>query len=128
MKRMLLDTQAFLWWLADDERLGTNARRVIADDRNEVYVSAASVWEISIKQALGKLEAPDDFDAIVEQEGFIDLPISLFHAESAGKLPPHHNDPFDRMLIVQAHAEGLVIMTSDKVIPKYGIRTMSAKE
>ena len=128
MKRVLLDTHAFLWWLADDEKLGDNARQVIADERNDVYVSAASVWEISIKQALGKLESPEDFETIVEQEGFMDLSISLFHAESAGRLPPHHNDPFDRMLIAQAHAEGLVILTSDKVIPNYGIRTIDAKK
>jgi len=128
LKRVLLDTHAFLWWLADDEKLGDNARQVIADERNDVYVSAASVWEISIKQALGKLESPEDFETIVEQEGFMDLSISLFHAESAGRLPPHHNDPFDRMLIAQAHAEGLVILTSDKVIPNYGIRTIDAKK
>src|SRR5512143_1869076 len=120
MKRLLMDTHAFLWWLSDDAALGANARAEIADGRNEIYVSAASVWEISIKQALGKLEAPDDLEKVVEDENFIRLPISLFHAEAAGKLPPLHNDPFDRMLVAQAQAEGLVIVTADEHIPKYG--------
>ncbi|MDX9767776.1 MAG: type II toxin-antitoxin system VapC family toxin [Ectothiorhodospiraceae bacterium] len=128
MKRVLLDTHAFLWWLADDPSLGAVARAVIADGRNEIYLSAASVWEISIKQALGKLEAPDDLEKVAENENFIRLPISLFHAESAGKLPPLHNDPFDRMLVAQAQAEGLSIMTADEHIPRYGVRTVSARE
>lgn len=127
MKRLLLDTHAFLWWLSDDAALGDSARGAIEDGRNEVYVSAASVWEIAIKQALGKLEAPDDLDRIVEEEDFIRLPISLFHAEAAGKLPPLHQDPFDRMLVAQAQAEGLVIVTGDAHIPRYGVRTLDAK-
>jgi len=128
MKRLLLDTHAFLWWLSDDAALGANARAAIADGRNEIFVSAASVWEISIKQALGKLHAPDDLEKVVEDESFNRLPISLFHAEAAGKLPPLHHDPFDRMLVAQAQAEGLVIVTADEHIPKYGVRTMHAKE
>lgn len=128
MKRLLLDTHAFLWWLSDDAVLGANARAVIAEGRNEIYVSAASVWEINIKQVLGKLQAPDDLEKVVEDENIIRLPISLSHAESAGKLPPLHNDPFDRILVAQAQAEGLVIVTADEHIPKYGVRTLHAKE
>lgn len=127
MKRLLLDTHAFLWWLSDDPALSTAARDTICDGRNEIHVSAASVWEIVIKRAIGKLEAPGDLDKIVEEENFIRLPVSLGHAEAVGELPPLHKDPFDRMLIAQALSEGLVILTADSNIPRYGVRTMEAR-
>ena len=126
MKRLLLDTHALLWWLSDDAQLGEETRRAISNPRNQVYISAASTWEISIKKTIGKLSAPDDMDAIVEDEGFDKLPITLFHGEQAGLLPEHHKDPFDRMLIAQAQAEGLIIVTNDKKIARYNIRKMDA--
>ncbi len=126
MKRVLLDTHALLWWLADDPSLGSKAREVIASPDNVVFVSAASAWEIAIKKSLGKLKAPGGLDAIVEEEGFDCLPIDTFHAEQAGSLPALHRDPFDRMLVAQAQAEGLSIVTSDPVIPAYGVRTIDA--
>ena len=126
MRRLLLDTHALLWWLSDDARLGARARSLIADPHNEIYVSAASAWEISIKKSLGKLDAPDDLDAIVEEEGFGKLPISFFHGERAGALPPLHRDPFDRMLVAQAQAEGLDIVTGDDMLENYGVRTIDA--
>ena len=124
MRRLLLDTHTFLWWLADDLRLGSDARVIIADNRNPVFVSAATGWEIAIKKALGKLEAPDNLDALVEEEGFEHLPITFYHGEQAGALPGHHKNPFDRMLIAQAQAEGLVIVTADRIISKYGVRVV----
>lgn len=127
MRRLLLDTHAFLWWLSDDPSLGTDARQMIGEPRNQVLVSAASIWEISIKQAKGMLEAPEDLEALVEDEGFTKLPISLFHGQQAGKLPEIHRDPFDRMLIAQAQAEGLELVTADGIIPQYGVRVVSAK-
>lgn len=127
MKRLLLDTHVLLWWLSDDSQLGSKTRQVIADPRNDVYVSAASTWEISIKRSLGKLTAPDDMDSIIEDEGFDKLPISLFHGDQAGMLPGHHKDPFDRMLVVQAQSEGLVVVTNDEKITRYGIRVMNAR-
>nr|WP_297460595.1 type II toxin-antitoxin system VapC family toxin [uncultured Halomonas sp.] len=127
MRRLLLDTHVFLWWLADDPRLGITAREIIAEPRNTVFVSAASVWEISIKRQLGKLKAPDDLERIIEDEGFISLPIAPFHGEQAGNLPMHHRDPFDRMLIAQAQTEGLVLMTADNAFPPYGIRLIQAQ-
>ena len=127
MQRLLLDTHAFLWWLADDPHLGRRARTRIADAGNQVFVSAATGWEISIKKGLGKLVAPDDLDAVVEEEGFTHLPISFFHGEQAGALPDHHKDPFDRMLVAQAQAEGLVIVTRDPAIHRYGVRTLNAE-
>jgi PIN domain nuclease of toxin-antitoxin system len=127
VKRLLLDTHVLLWWLADDPALGACARTLIEDARNEVFVSAASTWEITIKRAKGLLQAPDNIDGTVEDENFSKLAISLFHGESAGSLPEIHRDPFDRMLIAQAQAEGLELMTSDSEIPKYGIRVIDAR-
>lgn len=127
MRRLLLDTHAFLWWLSDDPSLGADTRQMIGEPRNQVLVSAASMWEISIKQAKGMLEAPEDLEALVEDEGFTKLPISLFHGQQAGKLPEIHRDPFDRMLIAQAQAEGLELVTADGIIPQYGVRVVSAR-
>ena len=127
MRRLLLDTRTLLWWLADDSRLGPHARALIADAGNEAWVSAATAWELSIKKALGKLEAPADIDASVAEEGFAKLPISFFHGEQAGALPALHRDPFDRMLIAQAQAEGLELLTADERIAAYGVRTVDAR-
>ena len=124
MRRLLLDTHVLLWWLQGDERLGSQLVEQVSDSRNEVFVSAATTWEISIKRALGKLKAPDDMSSVIEDNGFLELPISMFHGDQAGLLPDIHKDPFDRMLIAQAQAEGLVLVTHDSNIKKYGIRTM----
>ena len=126
MKGVLLDTHVLLWWLADDARLGARARDVIRDGRNLVYVSAVSAWEISIKKALGKLDAPDDLSATIGAERFIELPITIQHGELAGQLPPIHRDPFDRMLIAQAQVEGLTLVTTDPVAEKYGADIIAA--
>jgi len=87
-----------------------------------------STWEASINKLSGKLSAPDDLDAIVEEEGFSKLPITLFHGDQAGLLPLHHKDPFDRMLVAQAQSEGLVIVTNDEIVTQYNIRTMDARK
>ena len=126
MKRILLDTHVLLWWLADDSQLGIEARALIASAANHIYVSAASIWEVAIKQGLGKVSAPDNLDDIAEREGFDKLPISLYHGQQAGRLPLLHRDPFDRMLIAQAQAEGLDILTVDKQFPPYGVSTIDA--
>ena len=123
--RLLLDTHALLWWLAD-EGLTTQARDAIADPANVVVVSAASAWEISIKKALGKLVAPDDLEQQVQAGGFLPLPISIAHGVSAGQLARHHEDPFDCMLIAQANAEGLTIVTRDKRFNEYGVALLPA--
>ena len=126
MERLLLDTHVLLWWLMDDARLSASARRSIADGRNEVYVSAASGWEIAIKRGLGKLRVPDDLEPKIIADGFSLLSMSFRHAEQAGMLPLLHNDPFDRMLIAQAQIEGLVLITKDEKIMRYDLRTMEA--
>jgi PIN domain nuclease of toxin-antitoxin system len=123
--RLLLDTHALLWWLAD-EGLTPQAQDAIADPGNLVAVSAASAWEISIKKALGKLAAPDDLEHQVQAGGFSALPISIAHGVAAGQLPHHHEDPFDRMLIAQALAEGLTIVTRDKRFGDYGVALLPA--
>ena len=127
MRKVLLDTHVLLWWLADHPKLGEKSRKIITDERNDIFVSAVSIWEIAIKKNKGLLKAPDNIDAIVEDEGFSKLAISLFHGEQAGSLENIHRDPFDRMLIAQAQAEGLELLTADKTIPKYGLRVIDAK-
>jgi PIN domain nuclease of toxin-antitoxin system len=122
MQRFLLDTHVLIWWLEDADTLGPRCREIIANPRNEIYVSAASTWEISIKASLGKIQAPEDLDGVVEDEGFSKLPISLFHGQAAGRLPVIHRDPFDRMLIAQAQVEGLILLTADENVAKYQIR------
>ena len=126
MQRLLLDTHAFLWCLADPAKLSENARTAITDPDNEVFVSAATGWEIAVKRAKGHLKAPDNLEAMVEEKEFTHLPLTFHHAEQAGLLPMHHRDPFDRFLIAQAQAEGLALVTRDVRILAYGIRTMTA--
>ena len=124
--RLLLDTHALLWWLSDWEQITESTREAIADPDNEVFVSAVSGWEIAIKKAKGRLAAPSNLAAVLEEKGFTHLPLTFEQAESTAGLPNHHRDPFDRMLIIQAQAEGLVLVTRDARIPLYDVLTMSA--
>ena len=126
MRRLLLDTHVFVWCLAEVSKLAEGARAVIVDPRNEVFVSAITGWEITVKRAKGRMTAPDDLLSMIDDRGFTHLPLTFHHAEQAGRLPMHHRDPFDRFLIAQAQAEGLVLVTRDARIPLYGIRTMAA--
>jgi PIN domain nuclease of toxin-antitoxin system len=126
--RVLLDTHALLWWLSDDIALPRTARKVIAETRNTVLVSAASAWEIATKVRLGKLPAAaslvSDFCGQVEREGFDLLMISADHGIRGGLLPGPHKDPFDRMLIAQAQAENLPVITNERVFEAYGVRRL----
>jgi PIN domain nuclease of toxin-antitoxin system len=122
--RLLLDTHALLWWVADDARLSARADEVLADEAVEIHVSAASAWEIAIKARAGKLDAEPlahGLAAEIERQGFLPLSISLDHAERAGLLPPHHRDPFDRMLIAQAQAENLHLVSNERIFERYGV-------
>jgi PIN domain nuclease of toxin-antitoxin system len=123
---LLLDAHALLWWLADDATLEAAARAAIASPANDVLVSAATVWEIEIKRALGKLEAPDGLVDAVEASAFQALPISLADAERAGRLPPHHRDPFDRMLVAQAMRLDALIVSRDDAFARYGLEVLPA--
>ena len=126
MARLLLDTHVVLWALAEPEKLTRPARMALEDAENEVFVSVVSGWEIAIKRGLGKLEAPDDLEAAIRMQGFEPLLMTFHHAAQAGSLPPHHRDPFDRMLIAQTQAEGLVLVTRDPDIPRYGVHILAA--
>jgi PIN domain nuclease of toxin-antitoxin system len=123
--RLLLDTHALLWWLDGDRRLPARVRALIGEPANEVLVSAASVWEITTKARLGKLpramEVAVDVPACIEAQGFVPLPITVHHAQRAGMLAGDHRDPFDRMLIVQAQAEGVPIASNEKIFDDYRV-------
>ena len=123
---LLLDTSAFIWWVMEDERLGPRARAAVADPERQVYVSAVSAWEIAIKRSLGKLQLDGDVGALVEREEFDELPIRIVHALEAESLPPHHRDPFDRMLVAQSRHEGLVLLTGDRVFTRYDVPLLPA--
>ena len=126
MSRLLLDTHVLLWSLTEPQKLSRRTRDVLEDAQNEVFASPVSGWEITVKRALGKLKAPDNLEASIEEQDFTPLNLTFLHAEQAGALPRHHGDPFDRMLIAQAQVEGLILVTRDARIPLYGIRTMNA--
>ena len=119
--KLLLDTHAALWFLSGDERLGENARRHLTDDTNRVLLSAAVVWEIAIKRALGKLVVPDDYLALLLDAGVQPLAVSVAHAAGVEHLPPHHRDPFDRMLVSQAGIEAGALVSHDDALRPYGI-------
>jgi len=123
--RFLLDTHTFLWWLDGDRRLPRRLREWIGDQANEVLVSAASVWEITTKARLGKLPGAaavaTDVPACIDAQGFVALPITVRHAQRAGALIGRHRDPFDRMLIVQALAEGVPIASNERIFEDYGV-------
>lgn len=123
---LLLDTHVLLWWLDDPASLEAPARRLIADPRNRVFVSAAVAWEIAIKRQLGKLEAPDDLETVLQEERIQHLPITIRHALAVAELPAIHGDPFDRIQIAQARLQSLTIVTRDATIPRYDVPCLRA--
>jgi len=123
--RALLDTHALLWWWAGDRRFGDAARRVVADPANEIFVSAASIWEITTKHRIGKLPEAGrllpGIDLHIRRSRFAGLPISLAHAELAGGFALEHRDPFDRMLAAQSRLEAMPIISADAVFASFGL-------
>lgn len=119
--RLLLDTHAAVWFLAADPRLGAGARSAILAQSNQTLLSAVVVWEIAIKRALGKLPVDQRYLQLLLDHGAEPLPISLDHARSVEALPPHHADPFDRLLVAQARAEGATVVTQDPRIAAYQV-------
>lgn len=126
--RLILDTHAFLWWVTNDDRLSQNARRAIADDENEVLVSAASAWEITTKHRIGKLPAAEalagDVVGRIALERFGELSISVDDGARAGALPGPLRDPFDRMLIAQALSRNHVVVSNESLFDRYGVRRL----
>ena len=126
--RLLLDTHALIWWLTDSRRLNRMVRRAIYDPANEKLISAASAWEIATKHRLGKLPEAEtvvpDLPGTIADQGFSELPITVDDAMRAGQLAGHHNDPFDRMLIAQALARNIPLVSNEWVFDRYGVRRL----
>ena len=126
--KLLIDTQCWLWWFAEPDRLQEATIAQIVDETNELWFSVASVWEMGIKVGLGKLPLPEPIDRYLasrmKQLGARSLEIRADHALQAGKLPLHHRDPFDRMLIAQAQVEGMTIVTSDRMFDRYEVEIL----
>src|SRR5476651_2447767 len=126
---LLLDTHVLIWWLQDSDKLGRRARQAILRPGAAVFISSACIWEISIKSALGRLKLKESLGKYIPDlvaGGFHHLPINFEHALAVQDLAPHHNDPFDRILIAQAQCEDLTLMTVDPAIAPYDVRTIDA--
>lgn len=128
--RLLLDTHVWLWMLSAPERLNAATQSALTDSATELWLSVASAWEVAIKHARGKLPLQDPVGDLVvlssERFGMSVLPIRLPHALTTAELPPHHNDPFDRLLVAQAQLEGMVLVTADEIVAKYGATVLWA--
>ena len=123
--KLLLDTHTLLWWLQKFPSLSKRASRLISETDNQIFVSAATGWELAIKSNSGKLEIGnilEGFEDALAEEGMSVLPMSMEHALRAGRLPNHHKDPFDRMLVAQAQADNLSLISNDKIFERYGVR------
>lgn len=121
--KYLLDTHVVLWWLYDAPELSADTKEFL-DTEPSLFVSAVTPWEIAIKQSLGKLDGPPDLAERVRDSQFASLPITAGHGVRAGRLPQHHRDPFDRVLVAQAQTEGMTVVTRDRYIPKYDVEVM----
>jgi PIN domain nuclease of toxin-antitoxin system len=117
----LIDTHILLWWMADAPDLSDAGQRLMADPANISFVSSASIWEIQIKHQVGKLTLPHYFMPVLAGQAFEELAVTHSHAIEVGRLPMHHRDPFDRMLIAQAKIEGLILITHDRTFERYGV-------
>jgi len=122
--RVLLDTHAVVWALSDDPRLSTAAWRVVEDAGNEVFVSVVSAWEMSVKQALGRVSVPDDLERVLVDAGFLQRHVRFSDCSRLTALPAIHRDPFDRMLVSQALEDGIPIVTRDEAIARYPLQTI----
>lgn len=125
--RAILDTRTFLWWITDSELLGRKARQILRDPENELYLSAASGWEIAIKMRLGRITISGELESVIPEQmatnAILGLPIHMSHALRTYRLPRHHRDPFDRILVAQAMVEDMPIITRDKAIKQYEVQT-----
>lgn len=124
--RLLIDSHVLLWWFDGGEQLSETTRSTIGDTGNQALVSAATLWELSIKQSLGKLEVDVDLRGHAVEQGFEELPVTGRHALAVRDLPHRHRDPFDRMLVAQAGLEGLTLVTADRRLSAYGVPVLHA--
>jgi PIN domain nuclease of toxin-antitoxin system len=118
--KLLLDTHILLWWLEDNPLLSESLRKLIRNPENTIFISAVTLWEIWLKQSLGKLKLPPNFKELLELEEFENLPLTARQAATVANLPWHHRDPFDRMLVAQAQVERLTLLSIDEALPAYG--------
>ncbi len=123
---LLLDTHILIWAFSNNSRLTGKARDALVDGHNQVFVSAVTAWEITIKKALGKLKVPDSYEDELTAHRFTALDVTTAHALAVGRLPPHHADPFDRLLIAQTRVENLKLITADPMIQRYDIPIIAA--
>lgn len=126
MTRYLLDTQVLLRWAMSPDVLSDASHLAIANGHSTIYVSAATAWEIAIKRRIGKLDVPGNVASLAKENRFLELPVTFQHAEATHSLPMHHKDPIDRLLVAQAKADGLTLITRDQEIVKYDIPTLAA--
>jgi len=127
--RLLLDTHALLWWLSGDARIESRAEDLISDPANDIFVSTASLWEIVVKVRIGKLEAGiGDILAAIDAQGFEMLDIRPDHLDELARLPMHHRDPFDHLLIAQAIAERLTLLSDDRHVPAYPVAHVTCRD
>jgi len=124
--RLLIDTHIFIWMLGRPERLSAAALSAVNDSANQLLVSVVSLWEIAIKVSIGKLAMPMELDEAIEFAATESLPLTLAHIKQSQRLPFHHSDPFDRMMIAQAIEEGLTIVTRDRIFASYGVPVLTA--
>ncbi len=124
--RLLLDTHVLLWWLNSPSRLDPAAEAAISDGNNEIFVSAATIWEVAIKRSIGRLTIPMPLTSMMTKAGLAELPVRWDHARRVARLPDHHRDPFDRVLVAQAIEERLVIVTRDPLVRRYAVPTLAA--
>jgi PIN domain nuclease of toxin-antitoxin system len=126
--KVVLDTHAFLWWIADDDQLPSSARSIIGNRENELFLSAATGWEIAIKAKLGRIHLPGKVDSFIakqlELNDIYSLPIHMSHALNVYNLPNYHRDPFDRLIVSQAQLEKMSILTTDPQIARYGVKVV----
>ena len=124
---LLIDAHVLIWWLMDDhDHLTDGARAAIGDPANDVIVSAATVWELAIKREKGRIRIAPDLSASVEASGFSSIAVTSADAEDAARLPPHHQDPFDRMLVAQAMRLGAIVVSRDEAVAKYDVEVLTA--
>jgi len=124
--RILLDTHILIWWMQNNPKLSKKAQQLLADPANLIFISAASIWELRIKQSLGRIDLPAKFDSSLHQLSFEELSVSIAHTEELRRLPRLHSDPFDRMLLAQARAEKLSLLSADTQLIAYGYPVISS--